>query len=37
MLFVELEYILATEDAERIGVDHIARSSTLSEVTSPVG
>lgn len=37
MLFVELEYILATEDAERIGVDHIARTSTLSEVTSPVG
>lgn len=25
MLFVELSYTLATEEAERIGVDHIAR------------
>ena len=28
MLFVELSYTLATEEAERIGVDHIARMST---------
>jgi len=28
MLFVELTYTLSTEDAERIGVDHVARMST---------
>jgi COP9 signalosome complex subunit 6 len=28
MLFVELQYTLATEEAERIGVDHVARVST---------
>ncbi|XP_045199907.2 COP9 signalosome complex subunit 6-like isoform X1 [Mercenaria mercenaria] len=28
MLFVELHYTLATEEAERIGVDHVARMST---------
>jgi COP9 signalosome complex subunit 6 len=28
MLFVELNYTLATEEAERIGVDHVARMST---------
>lgn len=28
MLFVELQYTLATEEAERIGVDHVARMST---------
>uniref|UniRef100_A0A8C4Q1S4 COP9 signalosome complex subunit 6 n=1 Tax=Eptatretus burgeri TaxID=7764 RepID=A0A8C4Q1S4_EPTBU len=28
MLFVELPYTLATEEAERIGVDHVARMST---------
>ena len=28
MLFVELSYTLATEEAERIGVDHIARMSS---------
>lgn len=28
MLFVELTYTLATEEAERIGVDHVARMST---------
>ncbi|ELT89268.1 hypothetical protein CAPTEDRAFT_163068 [Capitella teleta] len=28
MLFVELTYTLATEEAERIGVDHVARVST---------
>lgn len=27
MLFVELTYTLATEEAERIGVDHVARMS----------
>lgn len=27
-LFVELKYTLATEEAERIGVDHIAHMST---------
>ncbi|KAI8482297.1 PREDICTED: COP9 signalosome complex subunit 6-like [Branchiostoma belcheri] len=27
MLFVELQYTLATEEAERIGVDHVARMS----------
>ena len=25
MRFVELYYVLATEEAERIGVDHVAR------------
>ena len=28
MLFVELTYTLATEEAERIGVDHVARLSS---------
>lgn len=28
MLFVPLTYILATEEAERIGVDHVARMSS---------
>jgi len=28
MLFVELSYTLATEEAERIGVDHVARMAT---------
>lgn len=28
MLFVELTYTLSTEDAERIGVDHVARMSS---------
>ena len=28
MLLVELSYTLATEEAERIGVDHVARMST---------
>jgi len=27
MRFVELVYVLATEEAERIGVDHVARVS----------
>ncbi|XP_052772791.1 COP9 signalosome complex subunit 6-like [Mya arenaria] len=36
MLFVELQYTLATEEAERIGVDHVARVSTAdsSEASS---
>ena len=28
MRFVELPYVLATEEAERIGVDHVARLSS---------
>lgn len=28
MLFVNLPYTLATEEAERIGVDHVVRTST---------
>lgn len=28
MLFVNLPYTLATEEAERIGVDHVVRMST---------
>lgn len=28
MLFVNLTYTLATEEAERIGVDHVVRMST---------
>lgn len=28
MLFVSLQYTLATEEAERIGVDHVARMSS---------
>ena len=34
MLFVELSYTLATEEAERIGVDHIARVSNSDQLTS---
>ena len=30
MLFIELEFTLATEEAERIGVDHIAKHTTSS-------
>lgn len=30
MLFIELEYTLATDEAERIGVDHIAKHTTSS-------
>ena len=37
MLFIELEYTLATEEAERIGVDHIAKhSSNNTQVQSVV-
>ena len=33
MLFVELSYTLATEEAERIGVDHVARMATAGEAS----
>jgi COP9 signalosome complex subunit 6 len=33
MLFVELTYTLATEEAERIGVDHVARMATAGEAS----
>ncbi len=29
MLFAELPYTLATEEAERIGVDHVARMTAI--------
>lgn len=34
MLFVPLTYILATEEAERIGVDHVARMAQSNENTT---
>lgn len=34
MLFVPLTYILATEEAERIGVDHVARMAQSNETTT---
>ena len=34
MLFVELAFSLATEEAERIGVDHVARVSTVNTAAS---
>lgn len=37
MLFVELNYTLATEEAERIGVDHVARMSTNDASGSSLG
>ena len=37
MLFVELSYTLATEEAERIGVDHVARVSTNESVENSTG
>lgn len=37
MLFVELNYTLATEEAERIGVDHVARMSTSESSESSTG
>ena len=37
MLFVELQYTLATEEAERIGVDHVARMSTSETGSSSTG
>lgn len=37
MLFVELHYTLATEEAERIGVDHVARMSNNDASESSLG
>ena len=37
MLFVELSYTLATEEAERIGVDHVARVSTSETLENSTG
>ncbi len=34
MLFVPLNYTLATEEAERIGVDHVARMAQSNETSS---
>ncbi len=36
MLFIELEYTLATEEAERIGVDHIAKHSSNNTLVKSV-
>ena len=36
MLFIELEYTLATEEAERIGVDHIAKHTSSSTLVQSV-
>jgi COP9 signalosome complex subunit 6 len=32
VLFVEINYTLVTEEAERIGLDHMARLSTAQQV-----
>ena len=37
MLFVPLTYTLATEEAERIGVDHVVRMSTNEVGEKSVG
>lgn len=37
MLFVELSYTIATEEAERIGVDHVARLSSSETSDSSTG
>lgn len=37
MLFVPLTYTLATEEAERIGVDHVARMCTTDQGESSLG
>lgn len=37
MLFVELTYTLATEEAERIGVDHVARMASGDSAESSQG
>ena len=37
MLFVPLTYTLATEEAERIGVDHVARMCTNEQGESSLG
>lgn len=34
VLFVKINYTLVTEEAERIGLDHMARSSTTQQVCS---
>ena len=37
MLFVETHYTLATEEAERIGVDHVARLSNTGILDGSTG
>lgn len=37
MLFVELQYTLATEEAERIGVDHVARVASAEYMENSIG
>lgn len=37
MFFVNLPYVLATEEAERIGVDHVARVSSADAVENSLG
>jgi COP9 signalosome complex subunit 6 len=37
MLFVQLSYVLATEEAERIGVDHVARVSATDSAENSFG
>ena len=37
MLFVETHYTLATEEAERIGVDHVARLSNTGTIDASTG
>lgn len=37
MLFVEIPYTLATEEAERIGVDHVARMASNDTGESSLG
>ena len=37
MFFVETKYTLATEEAERIGVDHVARLSSTGTLDGSTG
>lgn len=37
MLFVEIPYTVATEEAERIGVDHVARVTTAESGSGSTG
>lgn len=37
MLFAELTYTLATEEAERIGVDHVARMTATGSGENSTG
>ena len=37
MLFIEIQYTRATEEAERIGVDHVARLSGSGTVDGSAG